>query len=82
VIGISHSAKPFNLLGGREPAPYALCSLEFTAGHRAVKRRSAQTAMKFELCEQMANAGKGDDLNLHDTQEESMASAKPTCGTN
>jgi hypothetical protein len=26
-MGISHSAKPFNLLGGHEPAPYALFSM-------------------------------------------------------
>jgi hypothetical protein len=82
VIGVSHSAKPFNLLGGYEPAPYAPYSLEFIASHRAVKRRSAQTDMNLKRCEQIANARKGDDLRLHETQHESNASAKPTCGAN
>ena len=83
MIGISDSAKPFNLLGGHEPAPYyALYSLEFTASHHAVTRRSAQTAMNLKRCEQKANARKADDLRLHETQDESIASAKLTCGTN
>jgi hypothetical protein len=82
VIGISDSAKPFNLLGGHEPAPYALYSLEFTASHHAVTRRSPQTAMNLKRCEQIANARKGDDLRLHEKQDDSNSSAKPTCGAN
>jgi len=82
VIGVSHSAKPFNLLGGHEPATYAPYSLEFIASHRAVKRRSAQTAMNLKRREQIANARKGDDLRLHEKQDDSNSSAKPTCGAN
>ena len=74
--------KAFQLARGAEPAPYALYSLEFTASHHAVTRRSPQTAMNLKRCEQIANARKGDDLRLHETQDESIASAKLTCGTN
>jgi len=81
VIGTSHSARPFNLIGGHEPAPSALYSLEFTASHHAVKRRSALTDMNLKLCERIAKARKGDGLRLHETQAESIGSAKPTCGT-
>jgi hypothetical protein len=38
--------------------------------------------MNLKRCKQIANARKGDDLRLHETQDESIASAKPTCGTN
>jgi hypothetical protein len=49
---------------------------------RAVKRRSALTDMNLKLCERIAKARKGDGLRLHETQDESIGSAKPTCGTN
>jgi len=50
--------KAFQPARGAKPTPYALYSFEFTASHRAVKRRSAQTDMNRKLCERIANAEK------------------------
>jgi hypothetical protein len=80
VIGLGHPAKSLHLICGYQSAPSALHGLEFSASHHTVERRAAQANKYLKLCERIAEAWEYDALRLHETQDDSSGSAKPTCG--
>ena len=57
------------------PRARAYCS-----ANAGVKRRATQPNKNLKFREGIAEPRKVDDLHLHETQDDSSASAKPTCG--